>query len=598
MNGGKKEPNLLPTLEEASKTAEERGELVNVKTIKAGLQETEEEVLTEGDVLKGANSLFRQTHTTASEAGDDETKNKVESFKNNLAFLGSSELEKASRGIASDLVGLAENNKYVYIYDSEQGSNSFAAKLVDQQVRDLLQDRPDLKERVKVIRGRRDFVLKTAGNPNAIVVLPDTFSLTRYRITEQATVINAEGLYSDLSKRRLGKERPGDKIYEVYFASDKESSKDKPWKTLSYYEVAPDATIFGSITTPDYETGITEFTTYMGEQGVSSQAPIPATPYQQAPIPAHARPTPESERQKKAGMAKEMAGKAGSAIGKTLGSSIPVVGNAIGGFLGGKVGKILSDPIGLLKRTAQVVGGVILATGALLISFVTTAIAQASIGLLVFVFFVIFVLFVINSGAYIVPPGGFTYGYGVYGPGGPGPISYTGTCPIPGGSITCGSLPFPNSCHGTNDYWSWQQSNCRWAIPVMAGARCYHNSIPGNVCYQTSANCPEYGWATDVAYSGRTCGPSARAYFPSLNGQVLNWTRVRGGRACGEYATYTATDGTNVYDIYFVHMDGLVGGGRSGEPLGYLTCDSCVSPHAHFELRINGSSVDPDYLCE
>ena len=221
------------------------------------------------------------------------------------------------------------------------------------------------------------------------------------------------------------------------------------------------------------------------------------------------------------------------------------------------------------------------------IALIGLLIAQTIIYIIFLVVTIVFILFIINSGAYIVPPHNPLTGGGTDWNG-------YGSCPIPGGDILCGSYP---DCHGTNDYWDYQSSDCSWPLPVQEGNRCLTNSYSGNVCYSPSSTCSEYGWATDAVYPGYTCGSSAPVYFSHINSQELYWRRTSSySGTLGENGIYIASDGANVYEMYFVHLENMVDAGNSGQRIGDVWC-GLDTPHVHFELKINGSSVMPDFLC-
>lgn len=96
--------------------------------------------------------------------------------------------------------------------------------------------------------------------------------------------------------------------------------------------------------------------------------------------------------------------KAGAAIGNSI---IPVVGGIIGKTIGKTVGAFLTDPIGTLKRMSKFIIKAATAIGGIITAFAATMLIELFIGLIIFILFVILTLFIINSGAYIVPPGGY-----------------------------------------------------------------------------------------------------------------------------------------------------------------------------------------------
>jgi hypothetical protein len=349
--------------------------------------------------------------------------------------------------------------------------------------------------------------------------------------------------------------------------------------------------------------------------------PVPKTPPPPPPQePVKPPPSPSAAHKKAAKVAKkqvakqtakkitkQVGDKLGSVLGSTFGPAGTAAGKAIGRFVGNVVGDFISDPVEAIKKWGKRALALLIAGASLLIGGIASAIAylivnffMALVGLVIFI---IIVLFIINSGAYIVPPGGF--GSPVVGPY-PTPIDYSGTCPIPNGVISCGAFP---ACHGTNTYWTAVGTPCAWSLPSsLFRARCqYQPNYPSaSTCYNPSAtSCPEYGWSTDIVdpISPDNCGPGSGSYvyFPTINNTVLSWSSTtRGSYSGGEYAFYHSTDGANTYDFYLTHMTALVLSGNSGEIAGELYCLGVngANTHAHYELRINGSYVNPDYLCQ
>jgi hypothetical protein len=180
-------------------------------------------------------------------------------------------------------------------------------------------------------------------------------------------------------------------------------------------------------------------------------------------------------------------------------------------------------------------------------------------------------------------------------------IYATGSCPIPDGYLSCGSYdPQSTSCnHGSNDYWS-NKTPCDWALPSIDHS-CQYSPYPGNVCYDKSSTCYYYGFAADFAYSDRRA--DAPVIYPEIDGQILEWELEREipfRENSGAGAILRAEAGGNVYEIYITHLNDVPSGGRSGEVASTLydfDNGKYGSPHVHLELKINGTYVRPDDLC-
>lgn len=266
--------------------------------------------------------------------------------------------------------------------------------------------------------------------------------------------------------------------------------------------------------------------------------------------------------------------------------------------------------------------------GLYLLAKAMVGLAISMIGFAIIAIFTAFAMFIINSGAYVVPQGMLGLGEegGIFGPG----IEVGASCPIQDPIILCGSYGSTSSIgcdggHGSNSYWSGQQSSdfldgpygpgsggmCRWAIPNRTN--CYFNQIPGSYCNDENApnplpegyaytgeSCPYYGYALDISYSGS--GANKPVYLPFIQGQSVTWTASTGGCInTGCFATIRTSFEGDTYEAYFMHLSSPAIGGQSGDVAGYLFDLRSVgfgTPHLHIELRINGEQVRPDPMCE
>lgn len=120
----------------------------------------------------------------------------------------------------------------------------------------------------------------------------------------------------------------------------------------------------------------------------------------------------------------------GSALGSTLGSVVPIVGNVLGGVLGNAISggivvlsKNLGKALGALPFALSNLGSnVAQVVAASLAQALGTSFAFMTAAIVVLAIFASFTMFIINSGAYIVPPGGLSGG---------------GTIPIEGERVGC-----------------------------------------------------------------------------------------------------------------------------------------------------------------
>ena len=187
-------------------------------------------------------------------------------------------------------------------------------------------------------------------------------------------------------------------------------------------------------------------------------------------------------------------------------------------------------------------------------------------------------------------------------------IYATGSCPIPDGYVSCASYnPNSTSCnHGSNNYWKnlglTKKSQCKdyWALPSIDKS-CWYSTDSGNVCYDKSSTCDYYGFAADFSYPDRRA--DAPVIYPEIDGHVLQWqviSEVPFRKCRGAGAVLRAEAEGNVYEIYITHLNTVPAGGRSGEIASTLydfDKGNCGTPHVHLELKINGTYVRPDDLC-
>ena len=70
-----------------------------------------------------------------------------------------------------------------------------------------------------------------------------------------------------------------------------------------------------------------------------------------------------------------------------------------------------------------------------------------------------------------------------------------------------------------------------------------------------------------------------------------------GRKASGGYGNCVLIDHGGGMVTLYAHQSSLIrssGSVSRGEQIGYMGCTgSCTGPHLHFEVRINGTAVDP-----
>jgi murein DD-endopeptidase MepM/ murein hydrolase activator NlpD len=76
---------------------------------------------------------------------------------------------------------------------------------------------------------------------------------------------------------------------------------------------------------------------------------------------------------------------------------------------------------------------------------------------------------------------------------------------------------------------------------------------------------------------------------------VANGTVIHAGWM-GGYGNLVVVDHGGGLSTAYAHLSSIVAGGgvSQGQVVGYIGCTGhCFGPHLHFEVRVNGSAVDP-----
>lgn len=308
---------------------------------------------------------------------------------------------------------------------------------------------------------------------------------------------------------------------------------------------------------------------------------------------------------------REILGVAGGALGYVVGGP---VGAVVGGAAGVTAGS--SDGQEEIDRIARLIFNVIRILIIALINSLAIPLMITFIGIPIAVTLVIFI---INSGAYVVPPGS----------GLPNQINTgvvaSGSCPVVG-PVTISEPsydPVAETGHGSNPYWG-SGARCTYGIPIPPMfPGCHGPNIQGssaNVCSGEANTCPYYGFAADVADPPGENGAkvvlpylcdSGQTNCPSLTWKLEYSTYNCGGQtssseeSCpesnrwGGLAIFSASGNGHTWKIDLNHVDfsiPLTAGSTypSGTELGNRTR---YLNHVHIELNIDETPVKPDFLC-
>lgn len=291
---------------------------------------------------------------------------------------------------------------------------------------------------------------------------------------------------------------------------------------------------------------------------------------------------------------------ANAAVGRWAGRAIGTALGGVGGLVGGQIGDFIGRHA---RQLAQAIAAWFAAQ--MILSFILTVVAAV-----VLVIFAAFAMFIINSGAYIVPPGqSITFRSGTS-------IVASGSCPLTGNvRISVGSYnPQSETGHGSNQYWNalegFGETRCSFNVPVdsiwpdcWGPSSVVPNSSDNYCANNANGTCPYYGYALDVVSDNRAvflpsvCGAGATTCAP------MEWTlaSVSTSSGGGSAARFTSTDNGHSWTLVFLHIDLTIPSTlgatyQSGTQVATLT-NMGDNTHLHIELAMDSTPIRPDFLC-
>ncbi len=115
----------------------------------------------------------------------------IETFKENLIFVGENELQTAISGMASHVTELARLDNLVYLYPYGPRSEKYITMRILEQVDVLLENNPDLKAKIK-FSGDEEKIFRNWGDgiTNLKVLIPDDFWISGTTMMAKMARIN------------------------------------------------------------------------------------------------------------------------------------------------------------------------------------------------------------------------------------------------------------------------------------------------------------------------------------------------------------------------------------------------------------------------
>lgn len=232
----------------------------------------------------------------ARDSGDIKTEEKAQLFKDNLTFVGESELKTATEGIARHLIEYAQKGKNIIVFPANNRSERYISLRVMEEVDYLTEQTPDLRDRFKISQNTVEIAKTTKDMMgNCLIAVPDDFVVSGTRIRGfAASMINTliETGYSP--EKALGmveanvvaapKREDGANLTIL----NRENHTEMPINVFSYYSVPeyktsdkkwvvfPGVSMTGSHSSTDYgfETELEHAQKYMEDKGVEKNMPL------------------------------------------------------------------------------------------------------------------------------------------------------------------------------------------------------------------------------------------------------------------------------------------------------------------------------------
>lgn len=232
----------------------------------------------------------------AKDVGDAKTAENAQLFRDNITFIGETELKIATEGIARHLIESAQKGKNVIVFPANNRSERYISLRVMEEVDYLTEQNPDLRDRFKISQKPGEIAKKAKElMGNCLVAVPDDFVVSGTRITGfTSRMINSliEAGYSP--EKAMGMVEANviatprrEKGTKLTFWN-KENGKDMSINVFSFYSVPeyknsnkkwvvyPGVSMTGSHSSTDYgfEVELEKAQEYMENKGVKKDIPL------------------------------------------------------------------------------------------------------------------------------------------------------------------------------------------------------------------------------------------------------------------------------------------------------------------------------------
>lgn len=233
-----------PKLVQMTEKADERENIIRSKRIDPDTFKQEDRVFSEQEGINNLIGFVDEAIKTAEKAGDAQTEERARLFKDNLVFIGETELKKAINGITQHLLEEAQKGKSIVVFSANVRSERYISLRVLEELDQLTESAQELRPAIKITgSAARIAELTKASLGNCLIAVADDFVVSGARIQGFA-----ERVYDSLLKAGFAPDKAAEMIEanvvairqrsgenKLTLGTDDETKKDL--KVFSYYRI-------------------------------------------------------------------------------------------------------------------------------------------------------------------------------------------------------------------------------------------------------------------------------------------------------------------------------------------------------------------------
>lgn len=233
---------------------------------------------TEREGLQDLSNFLDLTVQRAQQTNATDTLKEATALRDNLVYVGESELQEATAGLAEHVKSRVEQGKSVFLYIAGNRSERYISMRIMEEFDAITEDNQDIRRHVRFSNNPDTIAEQVAQNPNSEVMIPDDFVFSGSRIQESngkmERALQKAGntqkvetlLIAAPSDKYTSETMPVDKITAYY------GLKTEPLKNLVFTGIA----VTGSHCSTDYgfEAPIRDFQKFLKDNGQEVQTPL------------------------------------------------------------------------------------------------------------------------------------------------------------------------------------------------------------------------------------------------------------------------------------------------------------------------------------